>query len=116
MKYFNEYFQQNDVVFQLSKHSNKPVMFIESTGLKDCEDLTKVEEVWDFYLGKCNIDIYNCLRQFGHAYCYFDTEEQAKNAFEEWFPNYGDLMDDEKHFYFHQHLVFYEKNLNITNE
>jgi hypothetical protein len=116
MKYFEEYFTQDDIIYQLSKNSQKPVMFIESTGLKNCQDAEKVEEVWDFYLGKCDMQIYNALKQYGSVYCYFDTETQAINAFEEWFPNNGDLMDDEKHFYFYQHLVVYSTGINITNE
>lgn len=115
MEYFKEYFIDSDLLFQLSKHSGKPVMFIRADGLVDCDDAKK-EEVWDFYIGKCELSILNCLKQFGHSYVYFETFEQAKNAFEEWFPNYNDLMDDEKHFYFYQHLVFYENGLNITNE
>jgi hypothetical protein len=116
VKYFEEYFVEDDVLFQISKQSNKPVMYIESTGLKDCGDDQKIEEVWNFYLDKCDIDVYNALRQFGKVYCYFSTEEQAKNAFEEWFPNYNDLLDEEKHFYFFQHLVVYSSGLNITND
>jgi hypothetical protein len=116
MKYFEEYFTQDDVILQLSKHSKKPVMYIECVGLKNCEDEQKIDEVWDFYLDKCDIHVYNALKQFGSIYCYFDTEEQARNAFEEWFPNYGELLDDEKYFYFYQHLVVYENGLNITNE
>lgn len=116
MNYFKEYFIESDVLFQLSKYSEKPVMFIKSVGLTDCIDTDKIEEVWDFYFGKCDLEILNCLKQFGHAYVYFETEEQAKNAFEDWFPNYGDLLDEEKHFYFYQHLVYYATGINVTNE
>jgi hypothetical protein len=116
MKYFEDYIAESDIIFHLSKNSGKPVMYIESTGIKNCDDEEKIEEVWDFYLDKCDINIYNALRQFGKIYCYFDTEEQAQNAFDEWFPNHSDLMDDEKHFYFYQHLVIYANGINITNE
>ena len=114
MEYKKDYFIDEDVIFQLSNLSGKPVMYFRADGPTKYPD--KAQEVWEFYVGKCDLNILNCIRQFGHAYCYFDSLSQATESFEEWFPNKNQLGDDEEHFYIYQHLVFPQESINVTNE
>lgn len=104
--YYNvDYFYPSDTLYQLSKHSGKTVMYIKAIGPNLCENLERKREIWDFYYGKCDETILSSLRQNGEIYCYFLTEQQAIEAFHEWFPQQSYLEEDEMDFYFYVRLV-----------
>lgn len=109
------YFYPEDILLQLSKDSQKPVMYINAVGIKNCDDVEKVNEVWDFYYDKCDNQILSGLRQRGELYCYFLTIEQAMQSFHDWFPQQGDLLEDEMHFYFHVRIVDVSSGTDVVN-
>lgn len=115
MTYNVDYFTKEDVVYQLSLKSQSPVMHIVSIGPNNCSDSIKKQEVWDFYLGKCDNKILSMLMQMGEAYCYFLTENQAINAFYEWFPQDSDLDDTEKDYYIYARLINVSSGLDVVN-
>lgn len=109
-------FVEDDIIKQLAKHSNKIVMHIKAVGALECDDPVKEEEVWDFYLNKCNLDVLNILIQEKEVYCYFDTLDQAVGAFEEWFPNQNQLLEEEKHLFIRTFIVSPDESIIVTNE
>lgn len=116
MKYGENIFIEDDIIFQLAQHSQKLVMHVKAVGAIECDDVQKQEEVWDFYFGKCDLDVLNILRQFKEAYCYFDTQQQAFDAFGEWFAPKKQLLDTEQHLFVKMTLVSPDKSIVMTNE
>ena len=110
-----DYFFKEDMLFQLSKQSNKAVMYIRADGPNSVNDSERLEEIWDFYYGKCDIQIINALKQNGEVYCYFMTETQANNAFHEWFPQKNQLLDEEMEFYIYVNLVNVSTGVDVVN-
>lgn len=116
MKYGENIFIEDDIIGELAKQSQKIVMHIKAIGVIECNDPIKEEETWDFYFGKCDLNVLNILQQFKEAYCYFETEAQAFTAFEEWFPSKKQLLDDEQHLFVKMTLVSPDKSIVMTNE
>jgi hypothetical protein len=116
MKYKENIFIEDDIIHQLSSYSNKYVMHLKAIGAIECDDAEKEETIWEFYYGKCDIDVLNILMQFKEAYCYFETFDQATNAFEEWFPNKAQLLEDEMHLHVMVTLVSPDGSLVALNE
>ena len=114
MKYSQQYFIETDILMQLSKHAGKPVMYLKAEGPSSLSNQEEIDEVWEFYVGKCDMDILNCLMQFGHAYCYFETDTQAWDAFNEWFPNKNELLEEEMKYYIYQNLVSFHSDINVV--
>lgn len=116
MKTYNiDYFFKEDIIYQLSSLSEKPVIYFRADGPKSCDDIQKIEEVWDFYFGKADGSILSGLQQTGEVYCYFMDLNQAYDAFNEWFPQKTDLTDDEMHFYVYAQLVSVKDSVDIIN-
>jgi hypothetical protein len=115
MKYNENIFIEDDIIHQLSMYSNKYVMHLKAVGAIECDDKEKEETIWEFYYGKCDIDVLNILRQFKEAYCYFETFDQAINAYDEWFPNKNQLLDDEMHLYVRVSLVSPDRSITALN-
>lgn len=113
--YNTNYFYPDDVLYQLSKNYKGPVMYIESTGIKNCLDEDRKNEVWEFYYDKCDNVILSGLRQRGEVYCYFLTNEQALEAFNDWFPQKSALTEEEMDFYFYARIVNAESGLDVVN-
>lgn len=111
-----DYFYPQDIHFQLSKNSNKPVMYIRADGPNNCEDADKVKEVWDFYYDKCDNTILSGLIEAGEIYCYFLTVDHALQAFNDWFPQKNVLSEDEMDFYFHVSVISVDDNVYVSNE
>jgi hypothetical protein len=116
MKVNVDVFDKNDWVEQLAKNSGKVVMHLRADGVLNCDDAEKIEEVWDFYYGKCDNEVYNMLKQFGEIFCYFMTNEQAINALEDWFPRKSQLLDGEEHFYIYANVISPDMQLVMSNE
>lgn len=116
MKYGENIFIEDDILAQLAKQSNKIVMHIKATGAIECNDSEKEQEVWDFYYGKCDLNVLNILSQFKEAYCYFETPFQAINAFEEWFPNKKQLLEEESHLFIKVTIISPDGSLVGNNE
>jgi len=116
MKINVDVFDKYDWVEQLAKNSGKVVMHLRAEGPLNCSDIEKVEEVWDFYYGKCDINVYDMLKQFGEIFCYFTTSEQAINALEDWFPRKSQLLEGEEHFYIYANVVSPDLQLVMSNE
>ncbi len=106
--YNTDFFYPVDLLFQLSKQSGKPVMHFKVDGKKS-------DEVWEFYYNKADNTVVSGLRDKGEVYCYFQTVEQAMDAFHEWFPQESDLEDDEKHFYVAAELVDVSSGAHFVN-
>lgn len=115
MEYGVNIFCEEDIIDQLAKNSNKVVMRIQSVGPNQLKNIDEIEEVWDFYYGKCDINVLNALRQFGELYCYFTTIEQAVNAMEEWFPFKNQLLDEEMHYFISCYLVSPDGTVRLQN-
>lgn len=115
MKYGINIFSQIDLIDQLAKSTGNVIMHIEAVGPNSTTDPEKLEEVWDFYYGKCDNDVLNAIRQFRELFCYFVTVEQAVDAMEEWFPKKHQLMDDEQHFYISCYVVSPDGSVRLEN-
>lgn len=113
--YNTDYFYTSDVLFQLSLLSGKPVMHIRADGPLNCNDENKINEIWDFYYGKCDNAVLTGLREQGEMYCYFLTTNQAMNAFHEWFPQQHDLEETEKDFYIYARVLNVSENIDVVN-
>ena len=113
--YNQNYFYPEDILYQLSQNSSKPVMYIRADGPNACEDISKKEEVWDFYVGKCDTTILSGLMERGELYCYFETMIEASNAFQEWFPQKRDLETSEMDYYIYVNLMHVKENINYVN-
>lgn len=96
--YNTDFFYPVDLLFQLSKNSGKPVARFKVDGKRS-------DDVWEFYYDKADNTVVSSLRDKGEVYCYFQTIEQAIDAFHQWFPQESDLLEDEKHFYVSVELV-----------
>jgi hypothetical protein len=116
MKYGQNIFIEDDILFQLAKNSGKIVMHIKAVGAIECNDEEKEQEVWDFYYDKCDLNVLNILMQFKEAYCYFDTPDQAINAYDEWFPSKKLLLDEESHLFVKVTLMSPDGSLAAENE
>jgi hypothetical protein len=116
MEYGKNMFIEDDIIAQLAKHSGKTVMHVKAVGAIECDDEEKEQEVWDFYFGKCDLNVLNILIQFKEAYCYFETPNQAIDAYEEWFPNKNQLLDDEQHLFVRVSFVSPDGSVVGTNE
>ena len=106
--YNTEYFYPVDLLHQLSKNAGKPVIHFKVDGPKS-------DEVWEFYYDKADNTVVSSLRSKGEVYCYFQTVEQAIDAFHEWFPQEDSLEDDEKHFYVAVELVDVSSGAHYVN-
>lgn len=115
MRYNNDYFFPEETLDQLSKHSGKPVMYIRADGPSSITDQQKLNDVWDFYIGKCPNKILAGLQQRGQLYCYFSTETEAWNAFNEWFPQKKQLLEEEMHYYIYAELVNIATGVDVIN-
>ncbi len=116
MKYGKDIFIESDILPKLAQHTDKSVMHLKAVGILSCDDQEKINEVWDFYYDKCDLDVLNVLMQFKEAYCFFNTYQQAIDAYDEWFPNKNQLLDDENHFYIKVEIVSPDMTLTATNE
>lgn len=114
-KYGVNVFGQRDLIDQLSKSTGHVIMHIEALGPKSIEDQEKLDDVWDFYYGKCDTDVLNSLMHFKELYCYFTTVEQAVDAMEEWFPRKCQLLEDEQHFYISCYIVSPDGSVRLEN-
>jgi hypothetical protein len=116
MKYNENIFTEDDIIQQLAIHSNKFVMHLKAVGLIEYDDEEKEDAMREFYYDKCDTDVLNILVQFKEAYCYFETFDQAINAYSEWFPNKNQLLDDEMHLYVRVFLVSPDRSVVAFNE
>lgn len=114
-EYNKDYFYPEETLNLLSKHSGKPVLYIRADGPSNCDDSQKLSDIWDFYYGKCDDNIISGLKQRGELYCFFDEEYQALDAFNEWFPQKSDLLDDEMDYYVYVEMVNFSSGVNIKN-
>lgn len=114
MEYGKDLFVDTDLLDEIAKFSGKTVMLVKAEGVKNCDDEKKIEEVWDFYFGKCDLNVLNLLKQFGEVYCYFDTVEQGLNAMEEWFPRKSQLLPGEEHLFMDTYLISPDGNTCAT--
>jgi len=115
MKYNEDYFYSESVLLELSKQSGKPVMYIRADGPNSTTDAEKIQDIWDFYIGKCPNEIISSLMTKGEVYCYFKTQTAADNAFHEWFPQKSQLLPEEMHYYFYVNLVNVSEGVNNVN-
>jgi len=106
--YNTDYFYAVDLLFQLSKHSGKPVMHFKVDGKRP-------DDVWEFYYDKADNTVVSSLRDKGEVYCYFMTIEQAIDAFHEWFPQESDLTEEEKDFYVSVELLDVSSGAHFVN-
>jgi len=106
--YNTDFFYPVDLLFQLSKNSGKPVIHFKVDGKRS-------DDVWEFYYDKADNTVVSSLRDRGEVYCYFQTVEQAVNAFHDWFPQESDLLEDEKHFYVSVELVDASSGVHFVN-
>jgi hypothetical protein len=116
MEYGKNIFLEDDIIHQLSKYTGKYVMHIKAVGAIECNDSQKEESIWDFYFGKCDLNVLNILMQFKEAYCYFETLTQATDAYEEWFPCKKQLLEEESHLFVKVILVSPDGSLTAFNE
>lgn len=110
-----DYFSTDDVLFQLSKKTEGPVMYIRADGPNNCQDKSKLDEIWEFYLGKCDDSILALLMQKGEAYCYFLTDNQARECFYDWFPQKSDLEESEMDYYIYARLLNVSSEIDVEN-
>lgn len=106
--YNTDFFYPVDLLSQLSKHSGKPVIHFKVDGKRS-------DDVWEFYWGKADNTVVSSLRDKGEVYCYFQTVEQAVDAFHDWFPQESDLLDDEKDFYVAVEMFDYSTGAHFVN-
>lgn len=106
--YNTDYFYPDDLLFQLSKLSGKPVIRFKVNGKKS-------DEIWEFYYDKADNTVVSSLREVGEVYTYFLTLEQAVDAFHEWFPQESDLSEEEKDFYVSVELIDVSSGVNYVN-
>lgn len=106
--YNTDFFYPIDLMHQLSKNAGKPVMHLKVDGKRS-------DEVWEFYWNKADNTVVSSLRDKGEVYCYFQTIQQATDAFNEWFPQESDLQDDEKQFYVAVELVDVDSGAHFVN-
>jgi hypothetical protein len=116
MKYGKDIFIESDILPKLAAYSKKTVMHLKAEGVLACKDEEKINQVWDFYYGKCNLDVLNVLIQFKEAYCFFDTSQEAIDAYDEWFPNKNQILEDEEHFYVNVEIVSPDMSIVASNE
>jgi hypothetical protein len=116
MKYGKDIFIESDILPKVAEYSKKTVMHVKAEGVIACKDEKKIEEVWDFYYDKCNLDVLNILIQFKEAYCFFDSHQEAINAYDEWFANKSQLLDEEDHYYVKVEIVSPNMNIVASNE
>ena len=117
MKFNEDYFyaESDFILEQLSKKSGQPVMYIRADGPNTVTDTEKLDEIWDFYIGKCPMEVINTLRSKGEMYCYFRTQTTADNAFHEWFPQKMQLLDEEMEYYIYANVVNVSEGINNVN-
>ena len=83
-----------DLIEQYAIASGKSTVHIRADGpIKYPE---KAKEVWDFYEDKCDDNVRHLLMQLGEVYCRFESEDQAIDCIERWFPSKL-LLDDEEY-------------------
>jgi hypothetical protein len=116
MKYKQNIFLKDDIIHELSKYSSKYVMHLKAVGAIECDDSVIEESIWEFYYGKCDLNVLNILMEFKEAYCYFDTLNQATDAFDEWFPCKKQLLEEEMHLFVEVTLVSPDGSLTVLNE
>ena len=95
MNYNEEYFYAESVLHQLSKQSGGPVMYMRADGPKSVTDAAQLEDIWDFYIGKCPLDIIN--------------------AFHEWFPQKKQLLDEEMGYYIYAEVINVSEGVHNVN-
>jgi hypothetical protein len=115
MKYGKNIFIESDILPKLAEHSKKTVMHVKAEGVLDCKDEEKIQETWDFYFGKCDLDVLNILIQFKEAYCFFDTHQEAIDAYDEWFPNKDQILEEESHLYVKVEIVSPDLSIVASN-
>lgn len=74
-----------DFAIELAKKSKKYIMFVRAEGPLNCKDLSKLEEIWNFYSDKMDPVVFNDLKQYGEVYIYFDGKDYPHECMEEWF-------------------------------
>ena len=113
---FNEdYFYVESVLHQLSKKSGGPVMYMRADGPNSVTDAAQLEDIWDFYVGKCPLDILNALRSRGEVYYYPRSQTAADNAFHDWFPQKKQLQDEEMGYYIYAEVINVSEGVHIVN-
>jgi hypothetical protein len=106
--YNTDFFYPIDLLYQLSKNAGKPVMHLKVDGKRS-------DEIWEFYWNKADNTVVSSLRDKGEVYCYFQTIQQATDAFNEWFPQEEHLGEDEKDYYVSVELVDVASGAHFVN-
>lgn len=85
---------EKDLIQQYAIASGKTIVHIRADGPKKYPE--KADEVWEFYDGVCDDNVRHLLMQLGEVYCRFESEDQAYDCIERWFPDKR-LLDDEEY-------------------
>lgn len=114
MQYGKDIFIESDILSQIAKYTGKVAVHLKAVNL--IQDSSKEDEVWEFYLGKIPQTLLSVLIQYKEAYCILETNEAALNAYDEWFPNKNQLLDDEQHFFIRAEFVSADGTMHIVND
>lgn len=82
-----------DLIENHANASGKVVVHLRADGPKKYPE--KADEVWEFYDGKIDDNLRHALMQYGEVYCYFESDEYARNCMEDWFPRYNLIENEE---------------------
>lgn len=113
MEYGVDIFFESDILPKLAKYSGKVASHFKAVGVIDNPE--KEDEVWDFYYGKIPQMLLTLLMQEKEAYVMFKTNDEAINAYDEWFPQKKLLLDDEQHFFVRAEFVSSDGTIHIVN-
>lgn len=103
MKYTfgTDLFHETDLQRLLVRETGKWVVHLIAEGLRDNPD--KASEFLEFYADKVdNIEILNALYtapKRKEAYVLIERDDDARAAYEFWFPHRGELADDEQYLF-----------------
>lgn len=82
---------EQDLIKEYAIASGKTIVHIRADGPKKYPD--KATEVWNFLDGICDDNVRHLLMQIGEVYCRFESDDQAYDCIERWFPDKR-LLDD----------------------
>lgn len=115
MIYGEDYFYADSVLEQISKQSNGPVMHMRADG-PNSATAEELVDIWDFYIGKVPNKILAALQSKGEVYCYFKTQQEATFAFQDWFPQKKQLLEEEMKYYIYAEMVNVAEGVYSINE